>query len=298
MYKIIEKWKDSGKNFNFKGNNIFYLQQGDGDDLLIIHGYPFSSFEWEDTIKELSKLYRVTIFDLLGMGFSDKPKKHKYSFEEYCDIVNELLNELRITETHILSHDLGVSVVQELIARDSEKINNFKILSSAFVNGSLFIDVYKPRFIQRLLSQSPKIIGKLLSKALTKKMVNRSVKSVFGPNTKPTDYFLNLQWEILNYNDGKSITYLIGRLVFDKYYYLNRWISKMQNTKIPMCYICGPYDPNSGLDMVNRYVELIPNSKIYLLEKDIGHWPYLEDQEAFLSLYLKFIKSIIPIELS
>lgn len=71
----------------------------------------------------------------------------------------------------------------------------------------------------------------------------------------------------------------------------------MQNTKNPMCYICGLYDPNSGLDMVNRYVELIPNSKTYLLEKCIGHWPHLEYQEAFVSSYLKFVKSIVLIEL-
>ena len=282
MRNEIEKWKDSGNYFLYEEKNIFYLQEGKGDDLLIIHGYPYNSFEWKDTIAELSKQYKITILDLLGMGFSDKPKKHEYSFEEYCDIINVLLKKLNITKTHILSHDLGVSVAQELIARSNKNKNNFKILSSAFVNGSLFIDIYKPRFIQVLLSKSPTIIGKLLSKALTKKMVNKSVKSVFGPNTQPSNDFLDLQWEILNYNKGKSITYLIGRLVFEKHKYLDRWVNAMQNTSIPMCYICGPYDPNSGLHMAKRYKELIPNPKVYLLNKNIGHWPQLEDPKGFI----------------
>ena len=223
------------------------------------------------------------------MGFSDKPKNHKYSFEEFCDIVNALLKNLNINETHIFSHDLGVSVTQELIARNAEGKNSFKIKSSAFMNGSLFIDVYKPRLIQKLLSKSPTLIGKILSKIMSKSMVNKSVKSVFGPFTQPTEDFLDNQWEILNYNQGKNITYLIGRLVFEKYKYLNRWVNAMQTTTIPMCYICGPFDPNSGIHMAKRYEELIPNPKVYLMSENIGHWPQLEDQEKVLEIYLTFI---------
>ena len=289
MNKEVESWKSNGKYFRFNDKNIFYNQIGEGDNLLIIHGYPYNSFEWKDTIEELSKTYKVTFFDLLGMGFSDKPKNHKYSFEEYCDIVNALLKNLNINETHIFSHDLGVSVTQELIARNAEGKNSFKIKSSAFMNGSLFIDVYKPRLIQKLLSKSPTLIGEILSKIMSKSMVNKSVKSVFGPFTQPTEDFLDNQWEILNYNQGKNITYLIGRLVFEKYKYLNRWVNAMQTTTIPMCYICGPFDPNSGIHMAKRYEELIPNPKVYLMSENIGHWPQLEDQEKVLEIYLTFI---------
>lgn len=292
MNSEIANWKSNGKYFSFNENKIFYNQVGNGENLLIIHGYPYNTFEWKDTINELSKYFKVTYFDLLGMGFSDKPKTHKYSFEEYCDIVNALFLHLNISETHIFSHDLGVSVAQELIARESECKNNFKIISSAFMNGSLFIDVYKPRLIQKVLSKSPTIIGKIISKSLTKKMVNNSVKSVFGPFTKPSNNFLEKQWEILNYNQGKDIAYLIGRLVFEKYNFLNRWVNAMQNTTIPMCYICGPFDPNSGRHMANRYKELIPNSKVYMLDKYIGHWPQLEDKENMIRYYQEFIISL------
>ena len=288
MNQEIENWKSAGKYFVFNNNNIFYNQVGNGENLLIIHGYPFNTFEWKDTINELSKTFKITYFDLLGMGFSDKPKNHKYSFEEYCEIANALLTKLNIEETHIFSHDLGVSVAQELIAREDEGKNNFKILSSAFMNGSLFIDVYKPRLIQKILSQSPTFIGKKISRIMTKKMVNKSVLSVFGPFTKPSNEFLEKQWEILNYNQGKDIAYLIGRLVFEKYNYLNRWVNAMQNTTIPICYICGPYDPNSGKHMADRYEEIIPNPTVYLLDKYIGHWPQLEDQTNVIKYFIEF----------
>jgi pimeloyl-ACP methyl ester carboxylesterase len=202
---------------------------------------------------------------------------------------------------------LGVSIAQEFLAQniasntvtpsrdEAESIKggkNFTIKSIAFMNGGLFMDVYKPRLIQRLLSQSPSFIGKFLSRKIGKASVNKSVKSIYGLKTQPTDDFLDQQWEILNYKEGKSITYLIGRLVFDKYNYQDRWINAMQKTTVPLCYICGPYDPNSGLHMAKRYQDLIPNPKVYLLKEGIGHWPLLEDQEGVLKAYSDFRKKI------
>ena len=292
MEKEVVAWKNKGKTIDVNGHQIFYLKEGDGPNLLILHGYPFNTFEWKYVWEDLVKKYSVFTFDYLGMGFSDKPQDYEYSFHEHCEIVNYLLGHWGIKKTHILSHDLGVSIVQELLDRDLAAQNCFEIQSVVFMNGGLFMDSYKPRMIQRFLSQSPKPIVKLLSKLLTKKKLENSIKPIFGPNTQPTNQLINQFWDILNYNDGKSIAYLIGRLVFDKLNHQERWISAMQNTKIPMCFINGPFDPNSGIYMANRYKELIPDSNVKLLGQDIGHWPQIEDPNGVVSYYEEFREEI------
>ena len=288
MNQEVIAWKKKGKFLNIKGHEIFYLQEGSGPNLLILHGYPYNTFEWKLVWQELVKKYSVVAFDYLGMGFSDKPQNHVYSFQEHCEMVNEFLNHLGISETHILSHDLGVSIAQELIARDLGNNNGFTIQSLVYMNGGLFMDSYKPRLIQRLLSQSPKPIGKLLSNMLSKPKLDKTIKKVFGPNTQPSELLLSQLWEILNYKEGKSIAYLIGRLVFDKVNHQERWINAMQKTTIPMCFINGPFDPNSGIHMANRYKELIPNPYVILLDEYIGHWPQLEDPIGVLEAYFEF----------
>ncbi|WP_299256309.1 alpha/beta hydrolase [uncultured Aquimarina sp.] len=292
MDKEVIAWKNRGRTTVINGHQIFYIKEGNGPNLLILHGYPFNTFEWKSVWGNLVKNYTVFTFDYLGMGFSDKPKNHDYNFQEHSEMVNFLIEFWGIKQTHILSHDLGVSIVQELLARDLASQNSFTMQSVVFMNGGLFMDSYKPRMIQRLLSQSPKPIGKLLSQLLTKKKLEKSVKSVFGPNTQPTDQLIHQFWNILNYKDGKSIAYLIGRLVFDKLNHQERWISAMQNTKIPMCFINGPFDPNSGIHMANRYKELIPNPKVKLLGEAIGHWPQIEDPSGVLSYYQEFRNEI------
>lgn len=289
MSDTLANWKAKGKYFKYKTHSVFYRREGEGSSLLIFHGYPYNGFDFKELWNDLTKKYDVILPDLLGMGFSDKPQHYAYSFEDHVMMYAGLLGNFGISKVHILTHDLGNSVVQELIARDQEKQNPFKIESIAFLNGGLFMDVYKPRLIQRLLSQSPKPIGKLLSRLMSKKSVDKATSEVFGVDTKPSDELLQEFWEILNYNNGKSIAYLIGRLVFDKAKYQDRWIMAMQQTKIPMCFINGPSDPNSGIHMAKRYRELIPNPNVTLLSQNIGHWPQLEAPIEVLAAYETFI---------
>lgn len=284
----LEQWKSKGNYFTYRNYSVFFNREGNGNCLLILHGYPYSSFDFKEVWPALTTKYHVIVPDMLGMGFSDKPTDYFYSFDDYADMYTALLQHVNISEVHILAHDLGNSIAQELIARDQERKNPFVIKSIAFLNGGLFADVYKPRLIQRVLSQSPKPIGKLLSKLMSKKSVDKATAEVFGAETKPSEELLRDFWDILNYNDGKSIAYLIGRLIFAKVKYQDRWISAMQKISTPMCFINGPSDPNSGIHMAKRYQELIPNSNVILLSKNIGHWPQLEAPEQVLSAYDKF----------
>lgn len=286
----LNDFESNGQYLNFKGHSIFYRTIGEGECLFLLHGYPFNSFDWSLVIPKLSANRKIILLDFLGMGFSDKPQNHSYSFEEYAEIVNEVAKHLNVTEAAILAHDLAVSVVQEMLS--SPEKNSFKIRSVAFMNGGLFTDVYKPRLIQRLLSQTPSGIGKFLSKRMSRKSVETSLFRVFGPNTQPNERWLDIFWEILNFKDGKSIAYLIGRLVFAKVRYQNRWIHSMKTTLIPFCYICGPIDPNSGRHMANRFAEILPSKPIYFLSERIGHWPQIESPEAVVSAYYQFINGL------
>lgn len=292
MKNQLANYKSKGKYFQFNNLNIFYIHQGNGPNLLIFHGYPYNGFDFEMILPYLEKNFTILLPDMPGMGFSDKPDHHQYSFHEMANMYTALLSKLNIQNTHILAHDLGNSVVQELLARDLDNKNPFKIKSIAFLNGGLFTDVYKPRVIQILLSKSPKPIGRLLSRVMTKSMVSKATSEVFGQQTKPTKELLDVFWEVLNYNNGKSLAYLLGRLVFEKDEHQKRWINAMQKTHIPMCFINGPADPNSGMHMANRYKELIPHSMLYLLPFHIGHWPQIEAPQLVLDSYMDFYENI------
>ena len=87
--------------------------------LLLLHGFPESSFSFHKVVEGLAKLFdRVVLFDFPGYGLSDKPlANYTYSLFEQADVALQVWKERGVTGGHVLSHDMGDSVHTELVAR-------------------------------------------------------------------------------------------------------------------------------------------------------------------------------------
>jgi pimeloyl-ACP methyl ester carboxylesterase len=66
-----------------------------------------------------------------------------------------------------------------------------------------------------------------------------------------------------------------------------RWVGALQRAALPLRFICGADDPVSGRHMAKRYLQLVPNPDVVLLERT-GHYPQLERPAEVLAAYLDF----------
>ncbi|WP_133468297.1 alpha/beta fold hydrolase [Paraglaciecola marina] len=256
----------------------------DKEVIVLIHGFPSAAWDWHLIWKHLAKRYRLVSLDMLGFGLSDKPSEHQYSLIEQADIVEALLKEKVVTNYHILAHDYGDSVAQELLYRHEQSTSNNTIASICFLNGGLFSAVHRPLFSQKLLQSR---YGKLACQFLNKNSLSNSFNKIFGANTQASQTTIDTLWKLLKHNKGKVvlpklITYIDERKVFGK-----TWIESMITTSIPMYFINGVLDPISGQQMLDHYVEIIPNPLTTALE--VGHYPQLEAPEQVLDLYFEFL---------
>lgn len=283
----MDEWKVKGQTFKFKNNEIFYTDEGQGPVILCIHGYPSSSWDWNKAWTELTKNHRVIALDMLGFGFSSKPKDHQYSINEQADIHIELLKFLGVKSCHVFAHDFGIFVGQELVARhDNTELQGLNINSLCAMSGSIFPELYNPRLIQRLLL-SP--IGWLVEKLLSENKFHNSLSSVFGVNTQPTLEELKSYWALLQCNSGDKI---IGKLLFyirDRKVQGQRWVDAWQDTKLPIQMIIGLADPMYGGDSIERYKALTKQKRLICLD-NIGHFPQVEGSAEVVTAYLGFIK--------
>jgi pimeloyl-ACP methyl ester carboxylesterase len=279
------------------GFKIFYRVEGAGPPLLMIHGYPFNSWDWAPMWPTLTKRFTVVAPDMVGMGFSDKPVRYDYTVGDHADMHEALLDHLGIDECHIVAHDLGVSVGQEMLTRHDngqQSYGRLGIRSITWLNGGMFYEAYRPRPIQTLMSQTP--LGEVASRGrrllLSRRVFERAIDEMFGPNTKPTPRMHELFSQILEFNDGKRVSHKVGRFLNDRYEHRNRWVRAMRSTKVPMRFIDGPADPNSGRHMAQRYLELIDDADVVMLDDDIGHWPQIEAPEAVLTHLLEHVDRV------
>jgi len=235
---------------------------------------------------------------MVGMGFSDKPFAYGYSVHDHADMHEALLAHVGVESAHILAHDIGDSVGQELLARHEfgqQAYGALRIASITWLNGGLFNEAYTPRLLQKLMSRTP--LGDLLSplqgSPLSRRVVEPTINEMFGPDTKPTRELMDRFHQILEYNDGKRVLHKVGRFVTDRYVHRNRWVRAMRETAVPMRLIDGPIDPNSGRHMAQRYLEVIPNPDVVMLDDNIGHWPQIEAPDAVLEHFLAHIDRVV-----
>ncbi len=287
-YVSPKQWQSRGKLEAVLGHSIFVLDEGDSSlpTIVLLHGFPTSSWDWQPIWSELAKNYRLIALDMLGFGFSDKPNSRTYTIHGQADIVEALVKTKGLTNFHVLAHDYGDTVAQELLARQLEGAGSGTWLSCCLLNGGLFPETHRALLTQKLLL-SP--LGKFLNRLTGYSKFSKNFSSVFGPQSKPLEQDLENFWWLINVNNGKHIFHNLITYMRDRIEHRERWVSALQKSTIPLAVINGSVDPVSGAHMVARYKEL--NCRLdYLAQLSvIGHYPQVEAPKEVYSHYQHFI---------
>lgn len=88
------------------GSKIHYIEQGQGDPILFLHGMPTSSYVWRNVIPHLAKLGRCIAPDLIGMGKSDKPSI-EYTIFDHIKYIEKFIETLNLKRLLIVGHGWG-----------------------------------------------------------------------------------------------------------------------------------------------------------------------------------------------
>lgn len=291
-------WRAAGRMIVWRGHRVFVRNSGaasgsgvggsgvggstgERPPLLLLHGFPTSSWDWRHVWDALATRYRVIAYDYVGFGFSDKPAGGPYSIMAYADQADAVLAELAIPRVDVLAHDLGDTVAQELLARD--RIGG-RFVSACLLNGGVFPELHRPRPIQTLLN-SP--LGFLVAKLTNRTRFAHGLASVFGPHTQPSAAEIDGFWECASYNHGLANYHLLIRYMRERRVHRDRWVAPIHTPHIPLAFINGHLDPVSGKHVVDHLRKLSIPVEIHDLP-EIGHYPQTEAPADVLRAYFAF----------
>jgi pimeloyl-ACP methyl ester carboxylesterase len=97
-------------SFEYRGISINYQDQGQGQPLILLHGYGASTYSWRYVSPYFSKSYRVITIDLKGFGLSDKPTDDDYSVSDQSKIIYEFIRLHHLENVVLVGHSLGGAV--------------------------------------------------------------------------------------------------------------------------------------------------------------------------------------------
>lgn len=273
----LDEWERGGTFTTLQGHRLFCREGGEksAPALVLIHGFPTASWDFEALWAPLCARFRVITLDMLGFGFSDKPDA-PYSILRQADLFEARLAELGVTDFHVLAHDYGDTVAQELLARGTPK-------SVCFLNGGLFPESHRPLAVQKLLL-SP--VGRFVARLTSRARFEQNLRRIFSPKNPPSPERLDGYWALLMRGGPQVMARLIHYMP-ERVKHRERWVGALLQAKVPLKLIDGADDPVSGRHLAARYRELIPSADVTLLE-GVGHYPQVEAPQPVLDAYLRF----------
>ncbi len=276
-------WRTRGQPFIFRGQSIRYWTAGQGEPLLLLHGFPTASWDWHYLWAPLAQRFQLVACDMLGFGDSAKPLDDSYSLLNQADLQQALLQHLGIDQpVHLLAHDYGGNVAQELLARHHEGLA--EVASCVFLNTGLLPECHPLQLAHKLLL-SP--LGWLVGRAFGREDLVRNLSQLNRLDSHLNESALDDYWSLILSNRGTRILHKLMGFVRERRVHRPRWLEALQRGGVPVRLINGAQDPLCSAHVLERYRQLLPEAEIILLP-DIGHFPHTEAPVQVLGEYLAF----------
>ncbi len=255
---------------------INYVQQGQGPDLVLLHGLGASVYIWRFIFKSLAKNYRVTAIDLPGFGSSTKDPTAKYGLDEQTNRLIDILNQLNIQSLQFIGSSMGGALALWMAVRCPERIKNVIALA--------------PATNRKLVKISPmplmKIARQLHSYVLGKKLIAFICKLIYYNDSFVTDKDLDNHFSPYKGQPEALRTFILAtELITDK-----RLPLELKAVSCPVTLVRGSKDLIVPLRFMNELNKTIPHCHLIKIPNS-GHHPMEESPgECVKILYENLLK--------
>jgi pimeloyl-ACP methyl ester carboxylesterase len=270
----VSAWRDRGRDEDVRGRRIHaFDRDGRGPLLLLLHGFPSSSYDWR-LLLERETEHAVLAPDFLGFGLSEKPRDHEYTLHWQADMVEELVRRNDHNgPVFFLAHDMGTSVANELMARDIDGALEMDLIGGQLLNGSMVQDAASPTLGQRILRSA---VGGLFSRLSSERFFRQQFGSIFSPDHPLTREEAEDQWELICADGGRTINHKTIVYMDERFKHADRWHGAIRDWEKPLSVAWGMLDPVATEQVLDAVITLRPEAPITRFE-DLGHYPQIED---------------------
>ncbi|MCF8054867.1 MAG: alpha/beta hydrolase [Deltaproteobacteria bacterium] len=256
------------------GHAISYLESGQGEAIVLLHGFGARKEDWLAFGSGLRNDYRIIIPDLPGFGESAKKDGASYSVASQAKRLNDFIGALQIARAHFAGNSLGAAIVGKLAADNPDKVQTLTLLDAACVAGA------QPSEMQLLMEQ-----GKNVLSPKNREEMDALLDMVF--NKKPVIPFVLMEYLVREAIAESSFREKVAHEIWkEEKYALENDSSKI---KAKTLIIWGQNDRLTHISGAEILQRCIGNSRVVLIA-DCGHSPMLEKPAETLNAFLNFIK--------
>jgi pimeloyl-ACP methyl ester carboxylesterase len=260
--------------FSYQGRKIHFTDTGNGEVILLLHGYLESSEVWNGFAAKLSSEFRIIAVDLPGHGLSDVYGE-VHSIEFMADSIKELIAHLGINKVFMTGHSLGGYVTLAFLELHSAHLSGYCLFHS-----QPFADT--PEAIEKRKREID--IVKMGKKNLM--YPDNVIRMFAASNLEKFEKALQKSKEIASHIPGEGIIAVLNGMMMRP-----SRLSFMEEGKVPCLWILGTMDNYIPCDLIQSKVKLPTNAKVVVLNNS-GHLGFIEEEELSVKIVIDFIRAL------
>jgi haloalkane dehalogenase len=259
------------RSLDVSAGRMHYVDEGSGDPVLFVHGTPTWSYDWRHLIAALSAGRRCIAPDLIGFGYSDRPRDFAYTPEAHAKALAEFVARLGLQRFTLVVHDFGGPIALPLALREASPVARLVVLNSWMWSFA------GDKFIEQGARAASSPLGGFLYR-----WANFSLRvitpSAYGDRRKLTpeihrallDRFPN-RW-----SRGAVLWTLAKSLMGSSAHYESLWQRRERLRDRPALIVWGLRDSAFRPNQLARWREALPHARVVELP-EAGHWPHEEE---------------------
>ncbi len=284
MNPAAAAWRDRGVVRTLSGYEVFTVDipaalPGTRPPLLVLHGFPTSSFDFHRVVDRLAADRRVLLFDMVGYGLSAKPDR-AYTMDLQADVAVAFVASLGVERVGLLTHDVGDTVGGELLARQLEGAWPVEVTDRTLANGSIYVALAQLSVGQLFLLDLPD--ERLASDGpVNRDTVAAGVAATFSPSSRVGADELAASVDLVTHADGHLLLPRLIRYIEERRRSESRFTGAIEAHPSPLAVVWGRDDPIAVPAMVDRLIEARPDAPVTMLD-GVGHYPMVEAPDRFV----------------
>lgn len=273
------------KTFQVPAGRMTYVDEGQGDPIVMVHGNPTWSFVYRKLINGLSDSYRCIAVDHIGFGQSDKPYDWSYRPQAHAENLARLLDSLDLKNITLVVQDWGGPIGLSYAVEHPERIKSLVILNT------FMWSVKGQRYYEGFSGFMGGPVGRFLCRYFNG-FVRLVVPRAYGDRSKLTPEIQRHYLDALPTGDSRKGSWVFPREIIGSSDWLaTLWDRRDHITSKPTLFAWGMKDIAFRQDILDIWQQTIPHGEVHRFE-NAGHYVQDEEGEAIAGLMRKFLANI------
>ena len=275
----LEEWAGKyapGKFINLEGHFTHYIEKGEGEPVILLHGFGSDSYSWHKNIDALATKFRIYALDLWGCGYSTREPLN-YGYPLYTQQLLSFMDALNIERACLIGQSMGGGTIIKFTTEHRDRVKSIILVCAGGMP-------YKPLLTQRIMALPG--LGEFVLSLPTDLFRRLFIKRIYLYRKEVTpEYFNGLTWS--QKVKGSNETYLkILRLKF--FHTLSNEIHYLSKMGVPTLIVWGRHDKGIPVRLGEEMHHILKDSRIEIFENS-GHEPHDEEPEKFNQVVIDFL---------